>query len=315
MGVALTEFDFIDQLKTLATHPAARGLADDAAVLPFGRHKLVMTHDMLVEDVHFLSNADPVDVAWKLIAVNLSDLAAKGAKPLGLIMGYSKAGDDAWDTAFVRGLKEAIGHFRIPLLGGDTVSVGEGGKRILSLTAFGEAKGHIVPARNDAAPGHAIYVTGNIGDAWAGLQIASGRTNNVDGETSKALLKAYNRPDPKLDEGRALSSLVSAMMDISDGLLLDAARIAKASEVNLEIDLERIPLSSAFKTVFGDGENARMSAATGGDDYQLLLTARPETVLPIDLTCIGHCRAGSGVSLISGDEPVKLPENLGFVHA
>lgn len=311
----MTEFDFIDQLKALATHPAARGLADDAAVLPFGRHKLVMTHDMLVEDMHFLSSADPADVAWKLIAVNLSDLAAKGAKPLGILMGYSQASDDAWDTAFVRGLKEAIGHFRVPLLGGDTVSVGEGGKRTLSLTAFGEAKGHIVPARSGAAPGHTIYVTGNIGDAWAGLQIATGRTGATDFETSAELLKVYNRPEPKLEEGRALSSLVSTMMDISDGLLLDASRIAGASEVNLEIDLDRVPLSPAFRSVFGDGEAARMNAATGGDDYQLLLTASPETVLPIDLTRIGQCRAGSGVSLVRNGERIGLPESLGFVHA
>ncbi|MBF6601696.1 MAG: thiamine-phosphate kinase [Sphingorhabdus sp.] len=310
----MTELDFIDQLKILATHPAARGLADDAAVLPFGRHKLVMTHDMLVEDVHFLPSADPADVAWKLIAVNLSDLAAKGAKPLGILMGYSQASDAAWDNAFVRGLKEAISHFRTPLLGGDTVSVGKGGKRALSLTAFGEAKGHIVPARSGAVPGHAIYVTGHIGDAWAGLQIATGKADATDIETSAALLKIYNRPEPKLEEGRALSSLVSTMMDISDGLLLDASRIAKASGLNLEIDLDRVPISPAFKTLFGDDQAARMNAATGGDDYQLLLTASPETVLPIEVTRIGQCRAGTGVSLKSNGESVELPESLGFIH-
>ncbi|MEP2103530.1 MAG: thiamine-phosphate kinase [Parasphingorhabdus sp.] len=311
----MTELDFIDQLKALATHPAARGLADDAAVLPFGRHKLVMTHDMLLEDVHFLSSADPADVAWKLVAVNLSDLAAKGAKPLGILMGYSRTDDDAWDTAFIRGLKEAISHFCVPLLGGDTVSAGTDGKRTLALTAFGEAKGHIIPARCGAEPGHSIYVTGTIGDAWAGLQIASGKAHAEDIETSAALLKAHNRPDPKLDDGRALSSLVSTMMDVSDGLLLDASRIASASGVNLEIDLDQLPLSQSFKTVFGEGEEARMSAATGGDDYQLLLTASPETVLPINLTQIGKCRPGSGVSLIQKGERVGLPETLGFVHA
>lgn len=311
----MTELDFIDQLKTLATHPAARGLADDAAVLPFGRHKLVITYDMLVEGVHFLPSADPADVAWKLVAVNLSDLAAKGAKPLGILMGYSRTGDDAWDAAFIRGLKEAIGHFCVPLLGGDTVSVGEGGKRTLALTAFGEAKGHIIPARCGAAPGHTVYVTGPIGDAWAGLQISSGKAHAADIEISAALLKAHNRPEPKLDDGRALSSLVSTMMDISDGLLLDASRIASASGVNLEIDLDQLPLSPAFVTVFGDGEEARMNAATGGDDYQLLLTASPETVLPIKVTKIGKCRPGSGISLVQQGERVGLPETLGFVHA
>ncbi len=311
----MTELDFIDQLKALATHPAARGLADDAAVLPFGRHKLVITHDMMVEDVHFLPNADPTDVAWKLVAVNLSDLAAKGAKPLGILMGYCQTGDEAWDAAFVRGLKEAIGHFGVPLLGGDTVSAGQNGKRTLGLTALGEAKGHIIPARCGAAPGHSIYVTGEIGDAWAGLQIALGKAHAPDIETSAALLKAHNRPQPKLNNGRALSSLVSTMMDVSDGLLLDASRIAKASGVNLEIDLDQVPLSVPFKTLFGEGEDARMSAATGGDDYQLLLTASPETVLPINVTRIGQCRPGSGVSLVQKGERIGLPEPLGFVHA
>ncbi len=311
----MTELDFIDQLKALATHPAARGLTDDAAVLPFGRHKLVITHDMMVEDVHFLSSADPADVAWKLVAVNLSDLAAKGAKPLGILMGYCQTGDEAWDAAFVRGLKEAIGHFCVPLLGGDTVSAGQNGKRTLGLTALGEAKGHIIPARCGAVPGHSIYVTGEIGDAWAGLQIALGKAHAPDIETSAALLKAHNRPQPKLDDGRALSSLVSTMMDVSDGLLLDASRIAKASGVNLEIDLDQVPLSVPFKTLFGEEEDARMSAATGGDDYQLLLTASPETVLPINVTRIGQCRPGSGVSLVQKGERIGLPEPLGFVHA
>lgn len=311
----MSELDFIDQLKALATHPAARGLADDAAVLPFGRHKLVMTHDMMIEGVHFLSSANPADVAWKLVAVNLSDLAAKGAKPLGMLMGYSRSGCDQWDSEFIKGFKEAIAHFGVPLLGGDTVNGGPDNKRTFGLTAFGEAKGHIVPARCAASPGHAIYVTGTIGDAWGGLQITLGKAQASDIEISAALLKAHNRPMPKLDEGRALSSLVSTMMDVSDGLLIDASRIASASGVNLEINLDKVPLSDAYISVFGEDEEARISAATGGDDYQLLLTASPETVLPIQVTRIGVCRPGSGVSLLKDGERLALPENLGFVHS
>ena len=311
----MSEFEFIDQLKALAIHPAARGLNDDAAVLPFGRHKLVITHDMMVEGVHYLPDADPTDVAWKLVAVNLSDLAAKGAKPLGILMGYGGLGDDAWDTKFVEGLKQAIARFGVPLLGGDTVAMGEGGKRAFGLTAFGEAKGHIIPARSGAAPGHAIYVTGNIGDAWAGLQIASGNAQAGDLETTAALLKAHNRPNPKLEEGRALSSLVSTMMDISDGLVIDAERIAKASNLCLEIDLDKVPLSAEYISVFGDNEEARKKAATGGDDYQLLLTASPETVLPIAVTRVGQCKAGSGIALVNRSEPTAIPANLGYVHA
>jgi len=311
----LNERDFIERLKTFVTHPAARGLLDDTAMMPFGRHKLVMTHDMMVEGVHFLPDADPADVAWKLVAVNLSDLAAKGAKPLGLLLGYGRANDDDWDRAFVEGLKQAIERFAVPLLGGDTVSMGHGNARAFGLTAIGEAKGHIVPSRCNAQAGHAVYVTGTIGDAWAGLQIASGALNSPDMDITATLLTAHNRPTPQLENGRALSSLVSTMMDVSDGLLLDASRIADASGVRIEIDMAEIPLSPAFKQLIGENDIARMSAATGGDDYQLLLTASPETVLPIALTCVGICRPGSGIGLHSHGERKNLPKNLGFVHS
>ena len=311
----MNEFEFIDQLKSLAIHPASRGLADDAAVLPFGRHKLVMTHDMMVEGVHFLSSTDPADVAWKLVATSLSDLAAKGAKPLGMLMGYSHCSDSEWSTAFLRGLKEVIAKFGVPLLGGDTVKPQRGVAASFGLTAFGEAKGHIVPARSGARPGHAVYVTGNIGDAWGGLQILTGEIDLPDGENRTHLLKAHNRPTPRLEEGRALSSLVSTMMDISDGLLIDAKRIADASGVAIKINLSGIPLSKAYKAVFGDDEKSRKQAATGGDDYQLLLTASPETVLPIPVIRVGICEAGRGISLWQDGELISTPQQLGFVHA
>ncbi len=310
----MDELDFIDRLKQLTTHPAARGLEDDVAVIPFGRQKLVMTHDMMVEGVHFLSSANPDDVAWKLVAVNLSDLAAKGARPLGIIMGYGKTGNSDWDAKFVEGLKQAIARFGVPLLGGDTVSMADCNKRALGLTAFGESKGHIVPARDGAQPGHHLYVTGTIGDAWGGLQLATGRAQASDVDAAAKLLKAHNRPEPLLEDGRRLSSLVSAMMDISDGLLLDARRIADTSGVAVEIDLERIPLSGAFAAVFGDSPETRQQAAAGGDDYQLLLTASPETVLPVPVTRIGRCKAGSGLNLVFGDNAMPMPANLGYIH-
>lgn len=311
----MNEIEFIDQLKALATHPAARGLTDDAAVYPFGRHKLVITHDMMVEGVHFLPTANPADVAWKLVAVNLSDLAAKGAKPLGIILGLGRTGNADWDSQFVVGLKQAITHFGVPLLGGDTVTMGEGQGRTMGLTAFGEAKGHIVPARNGAQAGHAVYVTGPIGDAWAGLQLANGRFQSDNQSACATLLKAHNRPTPLLETGRALSSLVSAMMDISDGLLVDTNRIADASGVAVELDLDKMPLSEAFQALLGDSREARMVAATGGDDYQLLLTAPPETVLPIAVVQIGTCKLGQGISLKDRDGPIQVPEKLGYVHS
>jgi len=314
----MNEHDFIERLRAIATHPAARGLLDDAAVFPFGRHRLVLTHDMMVEGVHWLPDANPADVAWKLVAVNLSDLAAKGAKPLGVLLGVGRTGDAAWDAGFVAGLKQAIDHFGVPLLGGDTVSMGESNIKALGLTAIGEAKGHIIPARCGAKVGDAVYVTGTIGDGWAGLQIALGNIDVDDGveggEISAMLLKAHNRPLPKLAEGRALSSLVSAMMDISDGLLLDAKRIADASGIAIEIDMAQIPLSKQYRAVVGDDLDARMKAATGGDDYQLLLTASPETVLPVPLTRVGICQSGSGLKLHEHGERITIPEKLGYEH-
>lgn len=308
----MNELDFIDRLKEIATHPAARGLADDAAVMPFGRQKMVLTHDMMVEGVHFLSEANPADIAWKLVAVNLSDLAAKGAKPLGILLGYSRSGDE-WDNVFMLGLKQAVQHFGVPLLGGDTVTPKTEGSRTLGLTAFGEVKSHIVPSRGGALSGHSVYVTGTIGDGWAGLQLA--KRGEPATQTTASLLKAYNRPQPRLHEGRALSSLVSAMMDISDGLLLDAFRVAAASGVGIEIDLANIPLSSQFVNIFGEDQQARMNAATGGDDYQLLLTASPETVLPVPVVKLGTCRTGSGITLFNEGQLIEKPANLGFIHA
>ena len=193
--------------------------------------------------------------------------------------------------------------------------MGDHAPRTFGVTAIGEAKGHIVPSRSNARPGHAVYVTGTIGDAWAGLQIASGALRPTDIDISASLLKAHTRPLPRLEEGRILSNLVSSMMDVSDGLLLDASRIAAASGIQIEIDLAEIPLSKQFQALVGNDKEARVKAATGGDDYQLLLTASPETVLSVPLTCVGICRPGSGVALHSHGERMELPERLGFVHA
>ncbi|MDZ7588939.1 MAG: thiamine-phosphate kinase [Parasphingorhabdus sp.] len=311
----MNENEFLEKMRAIATHPGARGLADDAALLTFGRHRMVFTHDMLVESVHFLSSAAPADVAWKLLAVNLSDLAAMGARPIGVLMGYSLGGDPEWDEKFANGLKDALERFGVPLLGGDTVALPAGTLRSLSMTAIGEAKGHLVPSRSGAEPGDFLYVSGPLGDGWAGLQIATETIHPTDMLARDRLLAAYNRPQPMLAAGRALSSLVSAMMDISDGLLIDADRIARASGLGIEISLDRIPLSPEFEAVVGRDRAARMLAATAGDDYQLLFTARTATVLPVPATRIGRCVPGAGLRLHDGAEPVPLPDRLGYIHA
>jgi thiamine-monophosphate kinase len=308
----VTESALIESLRGLATHPAARGLLDDAAVLEVGGTRLVLTHDMLVEGVHFLPSDPPQDVAWKLLAVNLSDLAAKGARPLGVLLGFP-LGDETWDRAFVDGLGTALAAFGIPLLGGDTVT----GPRVLGLTAIGEAAGP-VPSRSGAQPGDRLWVSGAIGDAGAGLRVLRGELAEAP-----ALVERYRTPRPRLELGEALAPLVSAMMDVSDGLLIDAKRVAAASAAAVEIALDAVPLSEAFLAVLGDDRESRLAAATAGDDYELLFAAAPERSqellaladrLGIPLTPIGAFAAGAGLALTDRGTPVPLPPRLGWEH-
>lgn len=310
------ESAFIESLRALASSPAARGLRDDAAVLHVGDARFVLTHDMLVESVHYLPDDPPEDVAWKLLAVNLSDLAAKGARPVGVLMGYM-LGDEAWDRAFVAGLGDALAAFGANLLGGDTVAAPAGVPRALALTVIGEALGPI-PSRAGARAGDELWVSGTIGDAGAGLRTLRGEIGG-----GAALIARYRRPQPRLRAGEALAPLVSAMMDVSDGLLLDASRLAAASGAAIGIDLALLPLSEALLEYEGGGREARLAAATAGDDYELLFTAPPERaatiaaladLLDLRLTRIGVVAAGAGLRLVDGGEPMALPGRLGWEH-
>jgi thiamine-monophosphate kinase len=287
----MNEADFLALLRPLATHPAARGFVDDAAVLG----DLVITHDMLVEGVHYLPGDPPEDVAWKLLAVNLSDLAAKGATPIGVLIGYTLGGNAAWDRAFVTGLNDALTHFDTALLGGDTVAH-PSAPRVLSLTAIGRSA--VAPARSAAQAGDALYVTGIIG--MAGLGLAELRRSTI---STGANVDKYRRPIPRLSEGQALAPVVHAMMDVSDGLLIDAQRMAAASNLSLEIAIHDVPVS-------GD----RMKALTAGDDYELLFAIPPEIALPVAASRIGTFATGSGLTLCDANGPVPLPPTLGWLH-
>jgi len=301
----LAEADFIERLRAIATHPAARGLMDDAAVLG----DLVLTHDMIVEGVHYLATDPPADVAWKLLAVNLSDLAAKGAEPQGVLLGYPLGAAD-WDAAFADGLAEALRHFGTPLLGGDTVSAPMGAPRMIGLTALGRSP-H-APDRRGARAGDDLWLMGAIGEAGAGLAIARG----ADGPA--ALLAAYRRPVPLLAEGRLLAPHAHAMADVSDGLLIDAARIAAASGLAIAIDLDAVPRSAALTAFAGDGRAARLAAVTAGDDYALLCAAPAGAAAAVAATGavrIGRFEAGSGLALHDRDGQVPVPERLGYEHA
>lgn len=302
------EADFIAHLRRFATDPAARGLIDDAAVLPVAAGDLVLTHDMIVEGVHFLADSDPVFLAWKLIAVNVSDLAAKGARPIGALLGFS-LGDDQWDRRFAQGLEAALGAFSLDLLGGDTVRLPPGAPRILGLTAIGQAPACGAPSRSGAQAGDRLWVTGTIGDAGAGLQLC-----RADAAEPRALTEAYLRPKPRLDEGIALAPQVSAMMDVSDGLLIDAQRMAAASELMVRIDLAAIPLSVDYIGFAGDTCDSRLAAATAGDDYELLFALPKDATPHVAATCIGAFAGGEGIALVDGEAAIALPDRLGFLH-
>lgn len=298
------ETDLLAQLRGIAPHPAARGLMDDAAVLG----DLVLTHDMIVEGVHFLPNDPPADVAWKLVAVNLSDLAAKGAVPLGVLTGTGLTNDGSWNAAFVAGLGAALEALNLPLLGGDTVAMPQGAPRTLGLTAIGRATGP-VPARSGGDVGDGLYVVGNIGDAGLGLAIATGRLTGPE-----ALVTAYRRPQPLLEMGQALAGQVTAMMDVSDGLLIDALRLAEASGVGVAIDLDALPLSEAARSL-GEDRAARLRAASAGDDYALLFTAAlPLRQLPQRPHRIGQLVREPGLHLSDCAGPVPVPARLGWLH-
>lgn len=300
------ESRFLTLLRLLAHDPAAQGLVDDVAVLPIGGSRLILTSDTMVEGVHYLPTDPPQDIGWKLAAVNLSDLAAKGARPVGCLLNYALSGDESWDEAFIAGLGEALDRHAMPLLGGDTVKMPTGSARSYSLTAMGEATGP-VPTRTGAQPGDRLYVTGPVGDAGIGLTLATD-----DPAASGPLVEAYRRPRPRLAEGALLASVANAMMDLSDGLLIDASRMAQASGVAIIID--HIPLSIALEKVRGASVAVQLAAARAGDDYELLFALPPGAVPPVRAIPVGHVAEGSGLTLKIDGAVIPLPDSLGWEH-
>ena len=261
-------------------------------MLEIGDATLVLTHDMLVEGIHFLPGQDPADIAWKLVATNVSDLAAKGARPLGALLGYMLGPDDA---RFVTGLQEALTHYGMALLGGDTVS--QSGPQSMGLTAIGTATCKPVPSRSGAKAGDTIWLTGQVGAAMIGLEaLRSGKGDSL----------AYRRPQARLAEGLSLAPIVHAMMDLSDGLLLDATRMASASGVTFAIDRSAVPIATH--------EGRRDEALRWGDDYELLFTTPAGARFPVEATCIGKVVADAATPLLLDGAPLQSGDSLGFEH-
>ncbi len=259
-------------------------------MLEIGGETLVLTHDTMVEGVHFLPGQDPRDLAWKLVATNMSDLAAKGARPLGVLLSYQLGQDD---PAFLEGLEAALAHYGAALLGGDTV--GANGPQNLGLTAIGLASHRPVPSRAGARAGDGLWITGPVGAAMLGLEaLRAGSGDSL----------AYRRPIALLAEGQALAPHVSAMMDVSDGLLLDARRMAEASGVTIAIERMAVPIATP--------EARRDEALAWGEDYQLLFTAPAEAQLPVAAQRIGMVIAGGAEPLLLDGIPPA--GKLGYEH-
>jgi thiamine-monophosphate kinase len=302
-------------LRPLARSKEALGLHDDAAIMrvPAG-HELVVTTDMLQAGVHFLTDGDPADIAWKALAVNLSDLAAMGAVPHAyqLAIALSSAQNEAWLTRFVAGLEEAGAQHGIALTGGDTIRTR--GSLTLSITAHGLVPEGMALLRSGARLGDAIYVSGMLGDAALSLAIADGRWQNVPDALASTALARYWRPTPRLTLGVALRGIATSCMDISDGLLTDCQKLCAASKVGARLGYGALPLSEVgiyaqkyHRIVF----DACISA---GDDYELLCTIPTDVdVAHLPLTRIGTITQEHGVKLYDGDTLIKLP-NSGYEH-
>jgi thiamine-monophosphate kinase len=247
--------------------PGALNLGDDAALLtpPPGR-EMVLSVDAMVAGVHFLPDDPPDLVGRKLLRVNLSDLAAKGATPLGYLMTVSapRATPDAWFAGFAAGLAADQAAFAVALLGGDTTSTP--GPISLSLTIIGHVAPGQMVRRAGARAGDSLWVTGTIGDGALGLAVAQGKLTDATGY----LLDRYRLPRPRL--GLPIAGIASAGMDVSDGLVQDLGHLCRASGLAAEIEVALVPLSDAARVA---GPDWLPTCLTGGDDYELLLAVPP----------------------------------------
>lgn len=320
----LSEFELIAQLfAPLAKNaPGAFGLKDDAAVIaPPPGHDLVVTTDAVVEGVHFLPSDPASMIAKKALRVNLSDLAAKGAEPLGYLLALSLPGnrDREWLAQFVSGLADDQHIFGIDLLGGDTTSTP--GPLMLAITAFGAVPTGQMIRRAGAKPRDHVFVSGTIGDAGAGLHILKGQGPN-DPHT-EFLVDRYRIPQPRTKLGRTLRGIASGALDVSDGLLADLGHIAEVSGVRIEIDASRVPLSRAARAFYGSTTTSVVNAAISGDDYEIAFTVPPEKIVAAHaaalasgtaITEIGSVVTGQGAHLLDAQSNEIVTPHQGYRH-
>jgi thiamine-monophosphate kinase len=314
--VIAAEFSLIARHFRPLAGPGALALKDDAALMmpPVGR-ELVLTADAMVAGVHFLPDDPPDLIGRKLLRVNLSDLAAKGAVPLSYLMTLSapKATPDDWFAGFAAGLAADQATYGVSLLGGDTTSTP--GPLSLSLTIIGHVAPGTAVRRSGARAGDLLFVTGTIGDGALGLAVALGRLSDPSGH----LLGRYRLPQPRV--GLAITGVASAGMDVSDGLVQDLGHMCQASDVAAEVMADHVPLSVQARTA---GPAWLETCLTGGDDYELLLAVPPDradalrhvaAAARVPLTRIGRFRAGPPSVVVRGPDGTPMPlTRAGWSH-
>lgn len=284
------------------------GIGDDGAVVqPHPSKQQVQVIDTLVEGVHFPRQTRAADIAYRCVAVNLSDIAAMGATPRWMTLALSiNNADTQWLESFASGLFEAADRFKVALIGGDTTAASD---ITVTIAISGEVEEGKALLRSGAVAGDSIYVTGTIGDAAAGLYLLQ----SDEDESGEFLTSRFLRPTPRVDVGQALLGKASAAIDISDGLVGDLSKLLTASGVGGEIEVSNLPLSTALCSRF-DAEQQRKFALTGGDDYELCFTANASDVEDIaGITKIG-CVTSTGDLLCRHHGDIVEVDASGYRH-
>jgi thiamine-monophosphate kinase len=323
-GEPVDEFERIRRFFAPLAGPGGLDLLDDAALVDCraGR-RLVVTADAIVEGVHYLPVDPPELVARKLLRVNLSDLAAMGARPLHYLLTTALPavyGAD-WVAAFARGLAEDQRRFQVSLLGGDSVATP--GPAALSLTAIGEVPAGMEIRRSGALVDDLVWVSGTIGDAYLGLAVLRGAYSHLAPEHRAGFIGRFRIPEPRVELGPRLAGLAHAMIDVSDGLLADLGHICDTSNVAARVEVETLPLSRAAQEIVDRRMDLRVSLAAGGDDYELLFTAPASatkaieelsSVLGLPITMIGLIERGKGVRLVDLEGRAIPVDHAGYRH-
>jgi thiamine-monophosphate kinase len=310
--------------KPLASHPGALGLSDDAAFLtPPSGCDLVLKADAIVGGVHFFPDDAAHTIASKALRVNLSDLAAKGARPLGFLLSLAipkDVGED-WLASFAEGLRGDAVLFGCPLFGGDTDRTP--GPITISIAMFGSVPEGTMVRRAGAAPGDRVFVSGTIGDAALGVMVRGGKIGTLSEPHRKHLLSRYLLPQPRNALAETVRSHATAAMDVSDGFVGDFTKLCRVSDVSANIEVARIPISDAAKAVIAADPAMLESAITGGDDYEIVCTvpsAKADSfraaakAAQVAVTEVGEIKAGKGARFLDAKGHALTFKRASFSH-